>query len=294
MYGYLRPLKSPDQDFTLFRAHYCSLCKTIQSEYGLLFRVGLSYEIVFFALFLNALQKVKVTIRRERCPVHPFREQAVFEGNPAMNRCAHLNMALIAGKLTDDIADEEPYRLFRKTALHSLEKRSGPVYKGYFQFVGRAYESIRCLERRKSEDVDALAALFGELLALLFQEVCRESRLDPPASLIHFSQLLGRWIYCIDAVDDLQKDFQRKRYNPLIYRYKDAFFTSYPVEEAFKSIISQETVRLRLLSEHMMSEYRLFRRQLGLYSVEIDDIIFRSIPYASARIARKNMEKEKK
>jgi hypothetical protein len=51
---------------------------------------------------------------------------------------------------------------------------------------------------------------------------------------------------------------------------------------------------LRLLSEHMMSEYRLFRRQLGLYSVEIDDIIFRSIPYASARIARKNMEKEKK
>jgi len=266
----------------------------IQAEYGLFFRAGLSYEIVFFALFLNAMQNTEVTILHERCLVHPFREQAIFKANPAMNLCMHLNMALIAGKLTDDIVDGEPFRFLKKFAFGTLENRSEKVFKQYSALVDRTYESIRTCETQKTGDIDAIAALFGGLLSRLLQEMCRESQLSPPNPLIHFSELLGRWIYCIDAVDDLRTDFRKKRYNPLIYQYKDTFFTSYPLEEAFASIISQEAIRLRLLSEHMMAEYRLFRRQLGLYSVEIDDIIFRSIPYTSARIVRQNMEKEKK
>ena len=294
MYGYLRPLKSPHHDYTLFRAHYCCLCKTIQSEYGLPFRAGLSYEMAFFALLLNALQGADVSIRRETCLIHPFRKQAVFKSSPTMSLCAHLNMALLAGKLSDDIADEERFRPARRIGLRYLESRAGDVFKGYSRLVSDAYESIRLLEEGKTDDVDAISAVFGELLASLFLEVSAGSGLEPPEPMIHFSRVLGRWVYCIDALDDLQNDFRAKRYNPLIYRYKETLLSSDSLEKAYESIGSQEAVRLRLLSEHIMSEYRLFRMRLGLYSVEIDDIIFRTIPCACARIAKKNVVKEKK
>ena len=80
---------------------------------------------------------------------------------------------------------------------------------------------------------------------------------------------LGRWIYLVDAADDLKKDFEAGCYNPLRYRYG---LTDGTLDEK-----TQQEVALSLdLSVHRMaSAYALLER--GVWSNILDSIFYESL-----------------
>ena len=57
---------------------------------------------------------------------------------------------------------------------------------------------------------------------------------------------LGRWIYLVDAADDLAKDFDSGDYNPLIYRY--GLTEGKLTEEAQKSLVVSLDHSIRLMA----------------------------------------------
>ena len=66
--------------------------------------------------------------------------------------------------------------------------------------------------------VDESACLHQlQALAGAAEGVAEESRRRVLREILYH---LGRWIYLVDAADDLKKDFENGSYNPLIYRYE--------------------------------------------------------------------------
>ena len=82
----------------------------------------------------------------------------------------------------------------------------------------RQCSAIRtCLDRLAeyeaagSEDLDAVSGCFGELMAELFDY--RQDHWSPELRSIGFH--LGKFIYLLDAYDDLEHDQRKGAYNPL-------------------------------------------------------------------------------
>ena len=67
------------------------------------------------------------------------------------------------------------------------------------------------LEAEGSEDLDAVSGCFGELMAELFDY--RQDHWSPELRSIGFH--LGKFIYLLDAYDDLARDEKKGAYNPL-------------------------------------------------------------------------------
>jgi hypothetical protein len=294
MYGYLRPVKVEGQEWGLYRASYCALCKAIHREYGFVYRAGLSYEIAFLLLFITALARKEPVLYHETCVLHPFRKRTIITSVSTAPVCAAINQAFLLGKIEDDLYDKESFRYLRKRIASHLSKQQKKLFRVFYTSVQSGFSKIRQRETAKEQNIDEVASLFGGLLEEIVSIVCTEEGIQPSPPIKKMSDLLGRWVYCIDAIDDLQKDYTKKRYNPLIFKYKEQFLTADSINSAVESVIVQEGVRIRLLSEHIGEYYTLFRRQLGLYSVEIDDIIFRSIPAVSVRVLNRSRQKEKK
>ncbi len=66
-------------------------------------------------------------------------------------------------------------------------------------------------EAAGSEDLDAVSGCFGELMAELFDY--RQDHWSPELRSIGFH--LGKFIYLLDAYDDLARDKRKGAYNPL-------------------------------------------------------------------------------
>ena len=69
------------------------------------------------------------------------------------------------------------------------------------------------------KSLDEAADPSGKMLAAIFsQGYYGEDKIQ----LWRFGYLLGRWIYLLDAVDDIEKDIKSGSYNPLKAKFPDA------------------------------------------------------------------------
>ena len=66
-------------------------------------------------------------------------------------------------------------------------------------------------EAAGSEDLDAVSGCFGQLMAELFDY--KQDHWSPELRSIGFH--LGKYIYLLDAYDDLERDQRKGAYNPL-------------------------------------------------------------------------------
>lgn len=219
MFGYVLPAAdalSP-ADKETFQAAYCGLCHTLGRRYGLAGRMILNYDFTFLAMLL---EKTPWQSCRSRCVAHPFRRRTCRCGSGAMDTAADMSIVLAWWQLQDGIADHGffaglKYRaaaLFLRRAYRRAQKRQ-PA----FDAATRAQlRELAALEAERCPSLDRPADTFARLLqsaAAAEEDPIRRRVLEQ--LLYH----LGRWIYLIDAADDLAKDTAAGSYNPLPLRY---------------------------------------------------------------------------
>ena len=90
------------------------------------------------------------------------------------------------------------------------------LYTDLFSLVGDKLTALSELEVNKCGDIDKVADTFASLLGELFAS---HHLLDEQTKRILYKMgySLGRFIYILDAYDDLEEDKKKKRYNPFIY-----------------------------------------------------------------------------
>ena len=84
-------------------------------------------------------------------------------------------------------------------------------------------------EKKNNQDVDFMAGLFGEVMGEIM--ACREDEWQESLRTMGF--FLGKFIYLMDAYEDVEEDMEKGRYNPLIRKFSDPDF-----EEEMKTILT--------------------------------------------------------
>ena len=214
MFGYIvtYPEALPEARQQRFRAMYCGLCRTLRKRHGLLTTTTLSNDLTFLALLLNALYEPGEFTKRERCIANPAKQHD-YVSTPVMDYVADMNIALAYHKCLDDWRDDKNPVSAGEAAL--LRRAYRTVEKAYPERCGaieRWLGQIHEWERDNVMEIDLPVNATGQMLAELFVWPQQDDFSD---ELRAIGDGLGRFVYFMDAYDDLPKDVRRGRYNPL-------------------------------------------------------------------------------
>ena len=217
MFGYIRPLRDElkMRDYDRYRAAYCGLCHALGKRCGFAARFLISYDMTFLYLLLHAPEPLEPT-RMHHCPAHVTKRACVVQSD-ALDRAADYSVLLYVWKLRDEIHDESFFR--RLAARFALVMLRGSYRKAARRRpeedaqIARQLEKLAELERQHTPVLDAPADAFAVLLTC-FGRQCAQKR-EMYQLLYH----IGRYIYLVDALDDLAEDCAKGRYNPLRDRF---------------------------------------------------------------------------
>lgn len=215
MFGYIQIYKDElkVKEYNIFRSYYCGLCKTLKDEYGFFSRLGLNYDSVFLALILSSVTNTDCGFQSERCIANPFKKRAIAQKNECLSYSAGIMVILTLLKLRDDIRDEHSIKsclayICLQRAKRRVLKRYGELYRKSREFISALSE----LEAKKCTSADRLAHEFASLMQLLFTPEFIEDR-NTRRILGQIGYLLGRFIYILDAYEDMEKDKKRHCFN---------------------------------------------------------------------------------
>lgn len=214
MFGYVSAHK-PElkmREFYKYKAYYCGLCKVLREKYGFLGQVTLTYDMTFLVILLTSLYESETQRDERRCIVHPAKKQK-FLFNEITEYAADMNIVLTYYKLLDDWNDEKSKtgyvgsRLYHKAFLKLKDK-----YPEKCEVIRECLERLRECEERGEKQIDVVSRCFGELMSELF--VYKKDMWEQTLREMGF--YLGKFIYILDAYDDVEKDIEKKNYNVLI------------------------------------------------------------------------------
>lgn len=220
MFGYVIPplAQLPEEEQERFRQTYCGLCHTLGSRYGLPGRMILNYDFTFLAILLSNPEPSECG--QARCIASPFRKRCYALHTQAMDLAADESVILAYWQLRDGVSDHGVWRGLKyrllSWCLRGAYRKAAALRPDFDRSTREQLLRLAELERAGSASLDEPADTFAVLLAGAAGEI-----LNPRRQRILYQILyhLGRWIYLIDAADDLEKDTQRGDYNPLRYRY---------------------------------------------------------------------------
>lgn len=223
MFGYVRPYKPELKlaEYDTYKAVYCGLCKQLGRSFGPLARLTLSYDFAFLALLGMAVTPDKPDIKRQACAFNPVKRCPCCQQNPQLEYAADVAMLLLYHKLRDNLQDEG--LLKRVGSWLMLLRLNRPYHKAALrqpEVAAAAQEAMRQqakLEAERCSSIDQASEPTATALAKIFTQLS-----DQPTTvrvLERMGYFLGRYIYLIDALDDIEKDLKNNNYNPFVLRY---------------------------------------------------------------------------
>ncbi|MCL2833294.1 MAG: DUF5685 family protein [Treponema sp.] len=226
MFGYLtvdsKSLSS--QDKKRYQAFYCGLCRQLGLQFGYAGQMSLANDLVFLSILLSSLYEQPLYGQEEesgtmRCVLYPVRHSYVI--TPAAAYAADLNVVLAYYKCLDDIKDNRSAAAKKNAAL--LEKFLPQIKSRrprQAEVIEKSLEQLNFMEKENVLNPDIPANCFGCLMAEIFV-MDKEDSFSP--ALRRMGAALGRFIYLMDACNDLHSDLKKGRYNPLAARMDTDF-----------------------------------------------------------------------
>ena len=219
MFGYVRPASErlTQEQESSFQAAYCGLCHALGSRYGLPGRMILNYDLTFLAMLLSEGEGRRCC---KRCVIHPLKGRLCVCDDSAFALAADMSVILTWWQIQDGIADHGFWRGLKYRAaallLHCAYRKARLRCPRFDETTQQHLRALSQLEARRCPSIDAAADTFAKLLAAAADEAADPVKRRVLTQLLYH---LGRWIYLIDAADDLKKDVKSGSYNPLPLRY---------------------------------------------------------------------------
>ena len=239
MFGYVTPYKMElkIKDYEMFKAYYCGLCISIKNNFSNLCRMSLNYDMTFLGILLDSLEYNKHKYVVTRCIAHPMKKKPKVVDNKALDYAAFCNVALVYYKLLDDYNDDNSLNkkfisMYIKKFINKSEEDLSPVLVNIEENI----KKLSSLE--KSQDIisiDELSDPFASLTAFIISYYYKNE--DFYDNLYNLGYNLGRWIYIIDAYDDLKEDMEKHKFNAI----NKAFNTE---NLSYEDLITQQVSRI--------------------------------------------------
>lgn len=216
------------REYEIYCGYYCGICKSIGRRYGQLPRMSLSYDAAFLAVMLASLDDTPDEPFQEHCAVHHINKKTIIY-NKSIDYAGDVMLLLAWYKLLDDAEDEG--RIYAKAAMLTLKRIYKRLSSRYSRLCGTMeahLAELHKLEKNKCDSIDMAAEAFSKIMEDIFAEGVRivyetdadgETEDGGRAELAKIGYHMGKWIYLIDAVDDIEENIESGAYNPLLYRF---------------------------------------------------------------------------
>ena len=212
MFGYIviNKAEMKFKDFDIYHSYYCGLCKRLKECYGRRGQMTLSYDMTFLIVLLTGLYEPETTVDTVSCIAHPF-EKHTARTNEYSDSAASMNLILTYYKCLDDWNDDRTKKSY--AVMQALKSKMEEINQQYPEKVARVsanLQKLSILETENEQNIDLMAGLFGEIMAELF--AVRHDEWESSLRKIGF--FLGKFVYLMDAYEDVEKDIKSGNYNP--------------------------------------------------------------------------------
>ncbi len=215
MFGYVIPdkLNMYIKDFNVFQSFYCGLCKTLGETGAEFTRLCTNYDVTFYNVLLHSLTSTPVQFERKLC-AYNGKKKVVVKTDDLSKKIADIAVLLVYYNLEDDVYDGKKSRAVLKNMLAPRKKKAAKRLGEIDKIMQKSFADLRKLEGEKCDSIDRVADTF----AMLMRDMTR-LLIKTDDNIDTFCYNLGRLIYLLDAVDDVEKDSKSGEYNPLVLNY---------------------------------------------------------------------------
>lgn len=288
MFGYVRPYRDEMKvrDWNLWQQNYCGLCRCLGKRYGFAARFLLSYDMTFLYGFLTMDQRPGKP-EKHWCPGRIVCRKPCRMLDDAMEYTADLTILLTWWKLQDERKDGGFFRRLGAGAATLLfrraYRRAAALRPDEDRMIREQLEILDGLEREQSDSIDRTADAFARIL-----QGCAAWWQDPaqrrPAEQALYQ--IGRYVYLIDAFDDLKKDCAAGTYNPLKQRFSPENGELQPPDRQYLLELMETSIDLTAAAFELME-----RKSSGAVT---ENIIYYGLPAVLKAVAKGSFDTKKK
>ena len=200
------------KEWKLYRAYYCGLCHSLKEVAGTKARMTVSYDMTFLTMLLDDLYDCDKEEGACRCVVHPVKKHGYVK-SAASGYAAKMNLLLCYDNLLDDWRDERnAASAVAAATIRRVRMQIAKEYPRQTRAVEQYIEKLHACEEKKETNLDVAAGLTGEMLSELF--CWKEDEWQKDLRGLGF--YLGKFVYLMDAYEDMEKDKKRGNYNPFL------------------------------------------------------------------------------
>lgn len=292
LFGYIKPFK-PElkiKEFDTYQAVYCGLCHQLGKAFGPFAKMTLSYDYTFVAMLSMALRENFCGFQKTRCMANPLKKKTCAIPGKDMDFVSSCAMVMLYYKVQDNIHDSG---LIKRLGCYCLLPFASSARKKALSrypqldvvFSGMMKEQF-ALEQKKTVSVDAAAEPTAKALQAVFS-MLGETETDKRV-LSRFGYLLGRWVYLLDALDDLEDDAKTGSYNPFLLKFQVSVLD----EHQKKQILDYGKGALNITVAEMGSTYELL--ELYRYKSILDNIIYLGLKASADSVLSGEKDKKRK
>ena len=247
MFGYIL-VNKPElkiREFEVYKSYYCGFCHQLKKNYGRIGQLTLSYDLTFVIMLLTGLYEHKTSHTCKRCLAHPFCKHNQSE-NEFSKYGADMNILLAYYKCEDDWIDEKKITAKIYSGLLSRKvKKVKKLYSEKSEKIAELLVEIRKVEKSGSTEIDKASGLFGQIMA----EIMCPKEDEWSDNLRRLGFYLGKFIYLMDAYEDIEKDIKDNNYNPFreLYEKPDFEESAYNILTMMMAECSKEFERLPVI-----------------------------------------------
>lgn len=288
MLGYVRAYK-PDmkmRDYELYKGVYCSLCRALGRNYSPLAQLFLSYDFALACVLRLAAAENGCTFSKKRCPYNPSQKCMICASKEVFDFCAHAVIITVYYKVIDNLRDKgfisklAAALVFPAVAL--MHKKAARLAPDIEKAVSVAMKLQAETEAKPSLSIDEAAHPSAQALATVFA-LGFEGETKEALSKIGY--MTGRFVYILDAADDLEDDKKKGAFNP---------FSGEDISSAESRKIFAEKVRGMLNLTQSIALESLDMLEVERFYDIMDNILLEGLSNCAERVLAKYGDKAEK
>ena len=281
MFGYIRVYKPQLKfcEYDQYESVYCTLCRTIGKRFGPFARFLLNFDYTFVAMLKIDLSKSESRCEKGRCAFNPLHKcpKCVTESD-AFELTSSLTAVMFYHKLRDNINDSGFFGSlgwrFLKLFAAPMRRKVRKTQPELDDLVSTYIDEQVAVENNSDVSLDSAAEPTAKLiskLAVMLTDNCGDKYV-----LEKFGYFLGRWIYQIDAQDDIEKDVKQKSFNPIADKFSLTKEDVKAKSEKLKNAHVYANEMMNMTMSAMLDYYDIL--DLSTYKSVLDNIVFLGMP----------------
>lgn len=292
MFGYIKPFK-PElkvKEFDTYQAFYCGLCRQLGEAFGPFAKLTLSYDFTFLAMVAVGLRQNFCGFGKARCMANPLKKKVCAVPCADLSFVASCAMILFYHKLRDNLCDSGFWKRLLYYPLLPFAAAARKKARKRFPEVDEIFSTMMteqlALEKAKTSSVDRAAQPTAEAMSKMLQLIAEDE--SQKRILDRFGYLIGRWVYLMDALDDLEDDCRSHGYNPFLLRLGEVS----PTDAQLAEIRQYGQGVLNITVAELGVTYELLEWQR--YKSILDNIIYLGLPQSAKVVLERANQKKLK